>query len=348
MKISRDNYEVYFLDYYEGNLKGQEAEELFSFLDNNPDLAKEFNSFESITIDTNTKDEFLSKDKLKKETISASNQTDFLIAYMEGDLNKREINDVEQYIKSNAKAEKELNLLQQTKLVPDKSIVYFGKSFLKKKDNISRKPIELYRYVAIAASVVILIGTYFYFNNNRTDNNHPILSSNNSKPINGNDNIVKPSVQTPDTNNKLLASNNNITNPGNVNSNVVPVVYFRERSINKIESKNAHINYNNEPDLNDITRVEENNDNKTVPVYIIVKKNKDNNKKDSKEKEVIASSTDKKKKGSRVFWDIASEGISKISGDKINFKPVYDKDDRMESYSFAAGPIKFNKNLDNR
>jgi hypothetical protein len=348
MKISRDNYEAYFLDYYEGNLKGEEAEELFTFLDNNPDLAKEFNSFESITVDTNTKDEFSFKDKLRKETISTLNQTDFLIAYMEGDLNKREINDVEQFIQNNPKAEKELNQFKKTKLVPDKSIVYFGKSSLKKKEGSGRMPIELYRYVAIAASVVILIGTYFYFNNNRTDNNHQILSSNNSKPINGNDNIVKPSVQTPDTNNKLLASNNNIAYLGNVNSNVVPVVYFREGSINKIESKNAHINDNNEQDLNDITRAEENTDNKTVPVYIIVKKNNKDNKVDSKDNKLVASSGDKKKKGSRVFWDIASEGISKISGDKINFKPVYDKDDRMESYSFAAGPIKFNKNLDNR
>jgi|ERR1035437_343664 hypothetical protein len=348
MKISRDNYEIYFLDYYEGNLKGEEAEELFAFLDNNPDLAKEFNSFESITVDTNAKDEFPSKDKLKKETISPSNQTDFLIAYMEGDLNKREINDVEQFIKSNTKAEKELDLLQKTKLVPDKAIVYFGKSSLKKKEGSGHMPLELYRYVAIAASVVILIGTYFYFNNKNTNDNHPILSSNNSKPINGNDNIVKTPTQTPDTNNNILAANNNISNQSNVNSTIVPVVHFTEKNINKAASRDAQINYNNEPELNGISRVEEAIDNKTVPVYIIVKKNNKDNNSGSKDNAIIASSADNKKKGSRVFWDFASAGISNLSGDRISFKPVYDKDDRMESYSFAAGPIKFNKNLDNR
>lgn len=348
MKISRENYEIYFLDYYEGNLKGEVAEELFAFLDNNPDLAKEFNSFESITVDTNANDEFSFKDKLKKETISPSNQTDFLIAYMEGDLNKREINDVEQFIKNNKKAEQELELFKKTKLVPDKSIVYFGKSSLKKKESAGRMPIELYRYVAIAASVVILIGTYFYFNNKNTNDNHPILSSNNSNPINNNNNIVKTPVQTPDTNSNILVANNNISSPSKVNSTIVPVVHYTEKNINTVASRAAQINYNNAPELNDITREEENADNKTVPVYVIIKKSNKDNKVDSKDNKSIASSGDKKKKGSRVFWDIASEGISKISGDRINFKPTYDKDDRMESYSFAAGPIKFNKNLDNR
>jgi len=348
MKISRDNYEIYFLDYYEGNLKGEEAEELFAFLDNNPDLAKEFNSFESITVDTNTKDEFSFKDTLKKETISPSNQTDFLIAYMEGDLNKREINDVEHYIKSNAKAEKELNLLQRTKLVPDKSITYFGKSSLKKKESSGHKPIELYRYVAIAASVVILIGVYFYFNNNKADDNHQILSSKDNQTIKKKNNIGKTPAQTDDTSNLALATNNNLNNSNNSINNVTPIIHFTDGNINKIASKEAEIHFNNEPELNESPRTLEVIDNRTVPVYVILKKNNKDNQVGSKDTAAVASSNDNKKKNSRKLLDFASDGISKLSGDRINFKPTYDENGRMQSYSFAAGPIRFNKNLDNR
>lgn len=41
MNISRDNYEVFFLDYLEGNLQAEMLEELKLFLQNNPDLEEE-------------------------------------------------------------------------------------------------------------------------------------------------------------------------------------------------------------------------------------------------------------------------------------------------------------------
>ena len=43
MKISRENYEMWFMDWLDNNLTGSQAEELNSFLDENPDLQEEFN-----------------------------------------------------------------------------------------------------------------------------------------------------------------------------------------------------------------------------------------------------------------------------------------------------------------
>ena len=45
MKITRDNYEIYFIDYNDNNLNKTEIIELNFFLDNNTDLKKEFHLF---------------------------------------------------------------------------------------------------------------------------------------------------------------------------------------------------------------------------------------------------------------------------------------------------------------
>ena len=46
--LSRSNYEIYFLDYYEGNLTESQRRELMSFLEQNPDLKEEFDSFVNV------------------------------------------------------------------------------------------------------------------------------------------------------------------------------------------------------------------------------------------------------------------------------------------------------------
>lgn len=43
MTISRENYEIWFMDWLDNNLTGSQSEELNSFLDENPDLREEFN-----------------------------------------------------------------------------------------------------------------------------------------------------------------------------------------------------------------------------------------------------------------------------------------------------------------
>ncbi len=43
--ITRQNYIEYFVDYYDGNLPSDAVKELFAFLDNNPELKKEFEEY---------------------------------------------------------------------------------------------------------------------------------------------------------------------------------------------------------------------------------------------------------------------------------------------------------------
>ena len=66
MKIDRNNYEVYFIDYFEGNLNREEREELFQFLFLNPDLKNEFDEFEK-NYSNVPEDEYKYKSELKKQ-----------------------------------------------------------------------------------------------------------------------------------------------------------------------------------------------------------------------------------------------------------------------------------------
>ena len=50
MKINRNNYEAYFLDYIEGTLGFAEKAELEAFLVINPDLKIELDNFETISL----------------------------------------------------------------------------------------------------------------------------------------------------------------------------------------------------------------------------------------------------------------------------------------------------------
>lgn len=97
MTISRNNYEAFFLDYIEGNLRADLHEELHVFLQANPDLASELDemkSFSEVNDFSYLDDEvvFIGKESLKKgESSKEEDLLDELLAKeLEGDLTKEE------------------------------------------------------------------------------------------------------------------------------------------------------------------------------------------------------------------------------------------------------------------
>ena len=50
MKINRDNYEAFFMDYLDGNLDESVVNDFIEFLQKNPDLKEELTSFESVSL----------------------------------------------------------------------------------------------------------------------------------------------------------------------------------------------------------------------------------------------------------------------------------------------------------
>ena len=158
MKITRNNYEQFFLDYFEGNLPDNRVGELMRFLDENPDLRDEFDAFELIRLDGDDGVDFPGKDSLKKSVsagISPDNYEEYFAAYVEGDLDKSEIAEVEAFAVSDPHYGRELELMQQTRLVPDPAIRFPRKGSLKQ-HHIGFTARRVLHYASAAAAVLLL------------------------------------------------------------------------------------------------------------------------------------------------------------------------------------------------
>ena len=62
--INKNNYEAFFLDYYEGNLTTEQVAELLLFIEQHPEHKEEFESFENISL-VPEKNSFSVKSSLK-------------------------------------------------------------------------------------------------------------------------------------------------------------------------------------------------------------------------------------------------------------------------------------------
>jgi len=170
MNINKDNYEAFFLDYFEGNLSSAEVEELFAFLEKHPEVKNEFEGFEMLTIAADDTIVFDGKDSLKKngiqslELISIENIDEYLVGELEGTLSVQDRNDLEQFLALNPQLEKERKLFGLTRLQADTSVIYEDKASLKH-SVVPIRRIMLYS-LAVAASLAILFGIFFTWNNN--------------------------------------------------------------------------------------------------------------------------------------------------------------------------------------
>ncbi len=164
MKINRNNYEQYFIDHLDGRLDTSLVMELNQFLDKNPDLKEELESFETISTNLDDSYHFTDKDNLKKTVIVSSgkinsdNYEDFFIASFEGDLNNAEQIEVKTFIKLNPHLDSQFKMFSVSRLKAEDPIVFPDKKSLKK------YPFWVinnwYKLVGIAASIILLFGLF--------------------------------------------------------------------------------------------------------------------------------------------------------------------------------------------
>ncbi len=171
MSINRNNYEAFFLDYRENNLTPEQVAELMVFLEQNPDLFEEFESFEDIELLPELNVTLENKENLKKneciptDHIHSRNYDDFMVADLEGDLTEDDSIELKAFISLNPKTKLEYNFYRSTFLKPDKSIYFAGKDKLKKTGLFAIYRTEFIYALAVAASVILLMGVYFGFLN---------------------------------------------------------------------------------------------------------------------------------------------------------------------------------------
>jgi hypothetical protein len=180
MKINRDNYEIYFLDYLEGNLPAEDTAELLIFVENNPDLRDLIEDNELITIVPDQSINFLGKSALKKDdalhihtpidqiTITPKNCEEFFIRFYENDLDEPEKIALANFLKDNSTFIKDFELFGNTFLKPDLAIIYPYKSKLKKKAILLPSTRKIVTVAAIAASVLLFSTVYLKYVNPTT------------------------------------------------------------------------------------------------------------------------------------------------------------------------------------
>jgi hypothetical protein len=172
MEINRQNYELYLLDYIEGNLPDNMELAVLTFLNNNPDIAKDVkelteNIFSPETI------KFSPKESLKKNPLQdipgISKFEQLSIAYLENEISAWELNDLNNAISLSEEKNKEHKLIQKTKLQADYAIIFKGKNQLKH-FNSGAWLTKNRNYFALAASIVLLIGfSLFFMKNSRVE-----------------------------------------------------------------------------------------------------------------------------------------------------------------------------------
>jgi hypothetical protein len=168
MEINRQNYEMYLLDYIEGNLPEHMVLAMLTFLKNNPEIEIESNALmENAFVAETIK--FDHKELLKKnpahDIIGISKFEQLSIAYLENDISPLELESLKKELDHDKNKFTEHQLLNKTKLQPDFSIVFPNKKQLKKQPATFWLP-EKFVYVAIAASVALVVGFAIFFRPN--------------------------------------------------------------------------------------------------------------------------------------------------------------------------------------
>jgi hypothetical protein len=157
-EINRENYEVFAIDYIEGNLS-VEMHELFEiFLIENPDIAEELDLLPTLSTPDPSKINkeliALKKGAMLSDPISAENCDLYFTAYNEGDLSSSEQAQVNQFLEENPEKVADFKQIGLLHFTADKSVVYPNKKALKKAIPL----IPIYQLRKIAAIFVVLFG----------------------------------------------------------------------------------------------------------------------------------------------------------------------------------------------
>lgn len=152
MKINRNNYEAYIIDYLDGNLSREDIDTLMLFLEQNPDIKEEADGLE---MTMPLKDEnfvFPEKSSLRqpdnstKNPVNRENYETWLIASVENDLNPAGQSQLDEFLEQNPGLKREHDLFISTRSTPDLAVSFEEKASLKNKSIKPVKGIEASNY----------------------------------------------------------------------------------------------------------------------------------------------------------------------------------------------------------
>ncbi|HKL38497.1 MAG TPA: hypothetical protein VJ876_06330 [Bacteroidales bacterium] len=167
-KITRNNYEEFFLDYLDGKMTGEQQQELHRFLEDNSDLKEELAGLEhTLMAPAGMEASFPDKGQLKKSlTLPDQDYTlldELCIARLEGDLSPVQQEEFELLLREQPRKQKTFRQYERTRLEPDTSLIFAHKEQLKKGGVLSFFIRRNAPYLAMAATVLLLAGLHLFF-----------------------------------------------------------------------------------------------------------------------------------------------------------------------------------------
>lgn len=340
--INKQNYEAWFLDYFEGNLSPELSELLFQFLEENPQYEDEFNSFEAIALEPAVL-EFDAKSLLKHEIPTELKHelsgTDYIaISYTENILSQAEKNKVEQNMLQHKSLKNAVDAYAEIKLRPDFSLVYDDKKDLKKPVIIPfNRYREAFKYAASAAAVFFISLSIWNYNDSTSNTASSGLAPTKKRnDVSGRLNNATVAINMESNN----SSEKNVAVTKNGNNNVQTLTENNKQVVEQyVEPIIAETEIDNEPllaeQINSESQIKTEAvvevpvlKNETVlaaesfqtPLSLIVSKLLK-----SQNQELIADNSDRKSK----FWnvlDLASKRYSDVTGRKVKIKKVERED----------------------
>ncbi len=162
MNINRHNYEEYFILYMDNELGAEERRRVEEFVALHPDLREELELLLQSKLEPEQHVVFENKGELMRfnepiNAINMANYEEWLLLYIDNELNETERKAVEQFASANPTVQQELNLLLKTTLQAE-TIVFPGKESLYRKEEKVRRIPAWWRFAA-AAAIVIAVGT---------------------------------------------------------------------------------------------------------------------------------------------------------------------------------------------
>ena len=133
-EINSNNYEEYLIDYLDGSLSPELESLLFSFLEKHPEIQAEMEGLELFHLEANDVNydfkEGLKKNIRETGAVSLENFEHYCIAFYEGDLNKKEEEHLQNFIKDHPSLEQSFKALAHVQLKTDKDIKFHRKEQL--------------------------------------------------------------------------------------------------------------------------------------------------------------------------------------------------------------------------
>jgi len=184
MNIDRHNYEECFILYWDNELTASQKQAVENFVKENADLEEEFKLLGETRFTPDNNIQFEEKEFLQNNSfINITNYEDQLLNYIDDEVTSGQRKEIEKFAGQYPAVQRELALLQKTKLQPETEVVFPDKSILYRREEKVRVISMTWFRVAVAAAIILIAGfaTFRLVNTGKAGNTSEVVINDNSK-----------------------------------------------------------------------------------------------------------------------------------------------------------------------